>query len=179
MSDRSVSSTQPEVLFEGVRTFSPEKRRVWKFMLLAMGVATALVCVAIIRWLLSDSESINTWVMALVAVVITCALVGVATLGRTCIEWRITHHDFIVQESVIGTSRTIPLENIRAVTPHPDTEDLAGFGVGLKNGLVYFSVGAPFIRLQIAGRRDIVLSVTDSDAEFLMRALTTGHKTRH
>lgn len=179
MSDRSVSSTQPEVLFEGVRMFSPEKRRIWKIMMVAMGAATILTCIAIIRWLLTDSESVNTWVMALVAVVIALALVGVATLGRTRIEWRITEHDFIVQESVIGTSRTIPLENIRAVTAHPDSEDLAGFGVRLKNGLVYFSVGAPFIRLTIDGRRDIVLSVTDSDAEFLTRELARTPQPRH
>lgn len=172
MSNHSVSPTQPEVLFEGVRTFSPEKRRVWKMMMVAMAVVTALVCIAIIRWLLSDSESVNTWVMALVAVLIALALVGVATLGRTRVEWRITRNDFIVQESVIGTSRTIPLENIRAVADHPQSDDLSGFGVGLKNGVVLFSVGAPFIRLSIDGRRDIALSVTHADAEFLKRELT-------
>lgn len=171
MSDHTLSPAQPEVLFEGVRTFSTEKRRVWKYMMIAMGIITLLACIAIIRWMLTDSESINTWVMALVAVVIALALVGVATVGRTRIEWRLTREDFIVQESVIGTSRTIPLDTIRAVVEHPDNEDLAGFGVRLKNGLVYFSVGAPLIRLHIDGRRDIVLSVTNSDADFLMREL--------
>lgn len=171
MSQHGVPPVQQEVLFEGVRTFSADKRKIWTAMMIAMAVVTVLVCLAIIRWLLTDSDSVNTWVMALVAVVIALMLVGVATMGRTRIEWRITGHDFIVQESVIGTSRTIPLENIRAITHHPDSEDLAGFGVRLKNGIVYFSVGAPFIRLEIEGRRDIVLSVTAADAEFLQEKL--------